>query len=382
MAPAASDPASSTTFAEATAVKQLSSHTYSAYFPPDWVIGNGISLPLPQSITFPHIPDLHQCPLTPLVPHGGFVTSTFLRVASTHFRTTLRHLHQTDTTTLHLSFLRRTSVGPAVFTVRDAKLGRATSTVHITLRQHDEGAGEELVVGYFTHVKPSVPPGPGYKTSWTLSPPNVPFVLSTLTASALPSVKSPGQAILTSPNWAEHPSMPFSSFRRASERCRFLFPRAGQPHAGIIDQWISLRSGEQWDNESLGFVVDMFPQVVEALSVPGAYDLPSELALDNGGDGSSASQGGVKEKRETASHWYPTVLLNLDIKKPLPPSDGPQWLFVRAQAKQVKDGRYDLEVIVMDGEGELVALSHHVCLVLDAGRNLKRSTGQREKTKL
>lgn len=67
--------------------------------------------------------------------------------------------------------------------------------------------------------------------------------------------------------------------------------------------------------------------------------------------------------------WYPTLLLNLDIKKALP-EEGVRWLFVRLQAKQIKNGRYDLEVLAMDTEGDLVALSHHVCFAVSAERNL------------
>jgi hypothetical protein len=67
--------------------------------------------------------------------------------------------------------------------------------------------------------------------------------------------------------------------------------------------------------------------------------------------------------------WYPTLLLNLDIKKDLPP-EGVKWLAVRVQMKKIKNGRMDLDVHVLDAEGEVVALSHHVGLVVDASRNL------------
>lgn len=51
-------------------------------------------------------------------------------------------------------------------------------------------------------------------------------------------------------------------------------------------------------------------------------------------------------------------------------------MFSRLQAKQIKNGRYDLEVVVWDEEDEIVALSHHVCFVVSAERNLaKRTTG-------
>jgi acyl-CoA thioesterase FadM len=62
------------------------------------------------------------------------------------------------------------------------------------------------------------------------------------------------------------------------------------------------------------------------------------------------------------------VLLNLDVKKALP-EEGVKYLHVRLQAKQIKNGRFDLEIVVMDEGGELVALSHHVCFAVSAARN-------------
>ena len=47
-----------------------------------------------------------------------------------------------------------------------------------------------------------------------------------------------------------------------------------------------------------------------------------------------------------------------------------EFLFVRVRTKRVVNGRFDLEVVIMDGEGDVVALSHHVCLVLGVERNI------------
>lgn len=52
-----------------------------------------------------------------------------------------------------------------------------------------------------------------------------------------------------------------------------------------------------------------------------------------------------------------TVLLNLDIKKSLP-SEGVEWLFVRVSTKQIKNGRMDLDIIILDDGGEIVALRY------------------------
>ena len=45
---------------------------------------------------------------------------------------------------------------------------------------------------------------------------------------------------------------------------------------------------------------------------------------------------------------------------------------IRIEAKVVKNGRYDAEVIAFDGEGDVVSLSNIVALILDAERNTGR----------
>jgi hypothetical protein len=58
------------------------------------------------------------------------------------------------------------------------------------------------------------------------------------------------------------------------------------------------------------------------------------------------------------------------------PSDGVTWLFLRVESKQIRNGRLDLEITVLDEEGEIVALSNHVSLVLSANRNLSEKNEQ------
>lgn len=83
----------------------------------------------------------------------------------------------------------------------------------------------------------------------------------------------------------------------------------------------------------------------------------------------------VSSKPTLSNLWYPTLLLNLDIKKALP-EEGVEWLFVRVDAKQIKNGRMDLESVIMDEGGDIVALSHHVAFAVGPERNLaQRNTG-------
>lgn len=141
----------------------------------------------------------------------------------------------------------------------------------------------------------------------------------------------------------------------------FYFPRHGQRKRSSAEEWIRLDNGEKWTNTSLGYVCDMWPMPVEAfLHDQNPYDV-------------STIEGG-KDKLKPAKFWYPTLLLNLDVKKVLP-EEGIEWLFVRVEAKQIKNGRMDLEIVILDEKGELVALSHHVAFALGTERNTaKRKT--------
>jgi len=241
---------------------------------------------------------------------------------------------------LHIEFPRRTEIGPATCTVKPVKIGRQLSTIHITLSQH----GHEEVLGYLTHTNLEAEKGISLETDWKLHPVSLTVDLDRMDAG-------------NDSNWSEQKEMPFSDFRKASSRVRFFFPTRGQTSRGMADQWICFRDGSHFVTESLGFVADMFPQVVESL-----LDDSNPYAIED-------AEQGTEKKAIGARFWYPTVALNLDIKKALP-SNGVKWLFCRTLSKQIREGRSDIEVIIMDGAGELVALSHHVALILNVARNL------------
>lgn len=267
------------------------------------------------------------------------MTTVFLRVAETHFKSTLASQNQPHTIALHLDFLRRTEAGDALFTVVDKKLGRQASVIHITLSQ---GSREE-VVGYITHSNMHAESGVSFSTGYALDPPPVSVDLARLARD-------------DDENWVQEPSMPFAGFRKASSKTRFYFPRRGQTVMRMADEWIRLRNGERWTRATLGYVADMFPMPVEAFITRDDAATAGDAAADGG-------------KKRMAKFWYPTVLLNMDIKKPLP-DEGVEWLFSRVAVKQIKNGRMDIEVVTMDAEGDVVLLSHHVSLAVSAARNV------------
>lgn len=270
------------------------------------------------------------------VPHGGFVTSVFLRVAQIHFQTTLSKQDQPHTISLHLDFLRRTQIGPAHFTVRDVKLGRQTSVVHIALAQTP--TSREEIIATIVNSNIHTEKGVSFPTGYSLMPPPYPVDINLLR-------QDRDRA------WAMERDIPFPEFRKATSKTVFYFPRSGQRQRGSSDEWIRLRSGERWTNVSLGYVSDMWPMPVEAFI--SREESPSQ----------------VQGQESNTQFWYPTVVLNLEVKKVLP-ENGVEWLFCRSVPKQIKNGRLDVEIVILDEAGDIVALSQHVALAVSAERNL------------
>ena len=123
----------------------------------------------------------------------------------------------------------------------------------------------------------------------------------------------------------------------------------------------------RWTDDALGFVIDMFPMVLESLD-----DEPWKDGLE--GQGQGQDQGSQRDTMIGSNYagpkyWYPTVVLNVDFKKKLG-VEGVEWLYSRVQAKRLRNGRLDLDIVVLDETGDVVALSNHVALVVGAERNL------------
>ncbi|KAI1485285.1 thioesterase-like superfamily-domain-containing protein, partial [Biscogniauxia mediterranea] len=308
------------------------------------------------------------------VPHGGVVTSALLRVAALHFATTLSPARQPHTIIAHVEFLRRTRAGRgALVAARDVKVGRQTSTVHLSLSQDDD----ILVVAYVTNGTDLSLGGSGggvsLETGWALHPPPPPPPADFARLAA-------GRG--EDAHWAELRERPFAEFRGAMGRLRMFVPRArARRPRHVVEEWVRFASGERFTNESVGFVSDAWPQLLEE----GWGADPPPAAVEGGKEGKEKEKQqqqeedgkAVRERQRKAWHWYPTLVLNLDVKKALPP-EGVEWLFVRLHAKQVKNGRLDYEIVIMDQTGDIVALSHHVVMVVDGERNLakRRGTGE------
>ena len=292
--------------------------------------------------------NLQQCFCIGTVPNGGYASTTLLQAAHLH----LSPRKQPDTVTVHFEFVNPTEVGPAVITAEEVKLGRTLSVLHVTLYQRGllphapwitPGTSRKEIVAYVTNGNIATEQGVSVPTSFLpLSPPAPPVNLSLLPAGR-------------DPVWHRMPlpEGPFGKIRSLANM-EYFAPRAGQPRPDAIDLWMRLPSGAGFTNASLAYVVDAWPYIIEQYR---------------------PKQPGVREPYGyDQAFWYPTVALNLEVKKALP-EEGVEWLFMRERAKMVRNGRFDIEVVVLDGEGEIVAVASHVAMIVDSARNLGRAKG-------
>ncbi|TLS21990.1 uncharacterized protein PpBr36_09198 [Pyricularia pennisetigena] len=328
------------TLAEASEVRALDANIYSANF--------------------------HKAFRIAMVPHGGYVATCFLRVAALHLDRSSRG--QPDTMTAHLEYLDRTEVGPAIFVVEEMKAGRQTTVLQITLYQARDGAKTPLptsapwlpadgtakreVVAFVKNTDFDKLEGLTLKTGFKLEPPPDAMPIS---LARMRQGHDPLWCRYRAP--AHHRALTQPAFKALEYYSPRAESKAGPTAAaGLLDRWIRFADGERFTGPSLGFVADAWPIIVESYR-------PEPPPTD---EETEASQTPFPWD---SLFWYPTLNMSLEVKKRLP-EQGVEWLFFRVQTKQIRNGRMDMEIIVLDETGDLVALASHVCLVLGLSRNL------------
>lgn len=290
------------------------------------------------------LPSLICADRIPLVPNGGYVASVFQNVAKAH----LAERGHPDTMIGHWEFLGRTKAAPAVLSVTEIKSGRSMSVLHISL--HQDGLLPEFpwvspsskseVNAYITNGNLSKEQGVTLPTDWRipLPPPTPDFA-------ALDKNKDK--------KWRRG-YLPIQKFIHTIHNIEVYMPRSPSKRTirGAHDFWIRMANGENFTTEGLGFVSDILSPVIVEEFRPKSEKAP-------------VPKGGFPY---TANFWYPTLVMNLDVKKNLP-EDGAEWLRLRIAAKQILNGRFDIEFLIFDAQGDYVAGSHHVSLAVDSSRN-------------
>lgn len=215
-----------------------------------------------------------------------------------------------------------------------------------------------MVAGYITVSPPDAEVGISAETGWKPHPPPPAGSRAdgSVDLSALGRTGCDGAWHNINP--------PFPEFRKATAQAEVYGPGDGatqqKRNGGMkIDQLARFRPGGdingRWTNAAVAYLIDMFPMAIEG------FDNMAAAAVERENEDSA--------EHKQAQFWFPTVTLNVDMKKHLP-ANGVEWLYSRVVTKVVRDGRTDIEVTVLDEDGEVVALSTQVGLVVSASRNV------------
>jgi hypothetical protein len=308
------------------------------------------------------------------------VAAIFNCVATRHLRTTLSSQQQPDILTLHIDFLKGHTLGSGIVTVVDLKLGRVTSTIQLAITQGDSKAPTAVALVTSTNFDVSV--GPSADTTWTLTP--APKPLPDFAAIAKRQ---------RDPNWVaysyEEAFIPFST------QFESLTPRGGQVNGGIADQWTRYRhevDGARLSGPEVAFLADSIPSIPDSLLKNGAVFDTGRItrethALDARNPGSLTMLKQTMEDLITSTVFNSTIVLDIAFKRRTDPLEGKggiegPWAFVRGFSKAMKDGRTDLELVIMDDKMEVIAVASQVIYVLEPGRNIRRSRKDRSSGKL
>ena len=238
-------------------------------------------------------------------------------------------LNQLDLVTFHVQFLSHTAVGPASISIQPLKLGRQFSTLRVNLIQHDHATNKKTVC-----LETLVTQGNLTKEaqSGSISLPTKP----TLDKSSIPKRAEWEK-------WEYDEKLP--RHRPATFQVTTYLPPGSDsicasPTMGpnVREQWVCWASGvgERFSISSLAFLADNFRPLPEAFGLTGC--------------------------------WKPTMSYGVEVKR-APPEGGWEWLFMRVDMGESIGGRFDMDVIIADEEGEVVAVSRHTALIISAEKN-------------
>jgi len=152
----------------------------------------------------------------------------------------------------------------------------------------------------------------------------------------------------------------------------FALPRVAPKDKAVREQWLSpALPTEKWTTPMLGLVID------HCVPPPENFFPDSPHSAQATADRSAmwAKDGPPQKHPEWAApRFYPTINMGIEVKKNLP-EEGVKWLFTRFRMKGLRDGRFDLGCEVWDEEGELIAVSSQVWMVVEVKGKGKGSTG-------
>lgn len=259
--------------------------------------------------------------------------SLVAKAVHTYFQTQQTALNQPDLITFHVEFLARTTSGPASLSVHTLKVGRQFSTVRVQLHQQDRSYAEPRLC-----LEALVTQG-----NLTAEAQSSGLSLPTRPLSDMFSIpkRVDCQEWVIPDEWLAN--------RTAACKVTIFFPTGSSslgasPTYGpsVKEEWVrwSPGAGKLFDVVSLPYLADCFGPLLEAYGVTG--------------------------------NWCPTLSYGMEVKKGSGEGkEGWEWLFLRVEMHQMRNGRFDLEVWILDEDEEIVAVSRHTALVVGSERNYK-----------
>ena len=299
------------------------------------------------------------------VPHGGYLISVILNACVTHSRQQHAKLDQPDPIHLSLAFVVKAQLGECLVDVEPVKIGRSYSNYHVTLSQRDGGGndddgksgGAEVVCVRGYCIVGNLTKESGLDKIITHREP-------------LPAIETCSLVPPFNPGF-RHVEQNFEEFGDAGmladveNECRWIRfkrecdipPSSRPPSSGAVKADDTRR--RPMDTLALGLINDLM------------MPLPIRAKLVKSG-------------------WFPTLVIDLQFKKPLrqiaaardragskdEDDEIDRWCYLRSETETIAGGRFDISTRCYDGRGDLVVVSRHAALIVDASRNLSKRTAR------
>jgi hypothetical protein len=163
------------------------------------------------------------------------------------------------------------------------------------------------------------------------------------------------------PNWTSmNVPYDFSPATVRRSHMNLVLERVACPDKSIVQAWLNFaRPEEKWTTAKLGIAVD---NIIPAINnfVGNANDMQGmadqSIAMERYGP----SRVSLEWKYP---YWYTTLNLSIEVKRALP-EEGVDWLFLRNRTKMVREGRADVHGEIFNAEGELVAVTQQLWLIV------------------
>ena len=170
------------------------------------------------------------------------------------------------------------------------------------------------------------------------------------------------------------------AYSRTTTNVKFLLRRDAKPLCDELEEWIKfVDRRNNFTTESLGYVADMWPQILDTF-VPGSpYSAAGMVATSSKlqqGEGIILDELSAKK---WVKYWYPTLSMNMQVHRALP-LEGVDWLWQKVWATEISNGRMDIQVVIADIEG-IIAVASLSVMVVGQGRN-RRAEPETSKSKI